>query len=369
MLRIGPKILFLLSGMLIGCAASKPPQCALPKGILQKVSSLRGLPALADVPCLQTKSTSELREILSETIEKRLSSQEVQLEGQILKLLGIIPNDYNYREEIISQYAQRLSAFYSPEFKRFVLSKDLGDDKGSVLAHELTHAIQDQSYDLNKLTDVNTPSDTVLARTAIFEGDANLLMKRFSGTPFCQGETLEQQIQRLDFIKNQKSDAPMFFELQMAFPYLVGEQYLCDQIAKSRKSVGGGLNETLQKIYQNLPLSTAELVGLPASKVIKLPDPKCIKADSYGLFGISSIIASEISIAEAIKLLNSYTGDKICLTKDGEKFKLEWNIKLTKDRHRRELKSLLSNYFSKKFLKGSYLVRVEGGEVSVETSQ
>ena len=285
-----------------------------------------------------------------------------------LKILkGIIPKDYNYRERIISQYAIRLSAFYSPEFKRFVLAQDLGSDKKTILAHELTHALQDQHYDLNELTSVYVPSDTVMARTAIFEGDANLTMRRFAGEPFCQGETLKQVLLKLDYLKKEKSEIPLFFEIQMAFPYLVGEQFLCDAVQQSRKTIGGGLNETLAKTYLKLPHSTSQLLGF--SDTEDLPSAECLKSDSYGVVGIASLLAAEVNLDRSISNLKTLIGDKLCLNRVSEnKYKLYWRIKIKDDGDRVRLKDMLGDYFTKHIPKLSYVVTILRDEIQITIS-
>lgn len=365
MLRIRAKLLIILA-LTCSCSSGRR-SCVLPAGILNEVANLRGLKKKAEVPCIQTQSTEELKEILSETIDKRLPREQVELEGEILKLLGIIPKDYNYRERIISQYASRLSAFYSPEFKRFVLARNLGAEKKTILAHELTHALQDQHYDLNELTAVSVPSDTVMARTSIFEGDANLTMRRFSGEPFCQADTLEQVIKKLDYLKNERGEIPLFFEIQMAFPYLVGERFLCQAVQQSRKTIGGGLNEALAKTYLKLPHSTSQLLGF--SDTIDLPSAECLKSDSYGVVGIASLLAAEINLERSISNLKTLIGDKLCLNRLSEnKYKLYWRIKIKDDGDRVRLKDMLSDYFTKYIPKLSYAVSILGDEIQITIS-
>lgn len=370
MLRQRAKLLiiraFFCSSILSSCSSIKH-SCVLPVGIVSEVASLRGLKKKTEVPCLQTHSTEELRELLSETIDRRLPRDQVELEGQILRLLGIIPKDYNYREWIISQYASRLSAFYSPEFKRFVLARDLGADKKSILAHELTHALQDQHYDLNKLTAVTVPSDTVMARTAIFEGDANLTMRRFASQPICQGETLEEVVLKLDTLKKEKSEIPLFFEIQMTFPYLVGEQFLCKAIEQSRKTIGGGFNEALANTYLHLPHSTSLLFGFADTQ--ELPSAECLKSDSYGVLGIAALLAEDVSLIRSISLLESFVGDKLCLDRLSDNhFKLSWRIKINNESARAKLKGWLSDYFAKHVTTSSFYVSIVRDEIQITIS-
>lgn len=362
MLRPGLNILILL--ICLSACSTTYRHCELPPRILDEVAKLKGLEKKRDVPCIQTNSLREIRELLSETIDKRLPREQIVLEGIVLKLLGVIPKGYDYRDKVISQYANQLSAFYSPEFKRFVLARDLGRTKRSVLAHELTHALQDQYYDLNKLTGVDVSTDTVLARTAVFEGDANVTMRRFVDEPYCQNSSISLAVEGLDNFKRKKSDTPLFLNLQMAFPYLVGEEFVCQKIAESRKGDRGGFNEGIRSIYLDLPDSAGQLFGFDRPEEIKIDG--CLKEDSYGAIGIALLLANEVDITKSLPILKSLNGDKMCLTQTGElKHKLDWRIKVKDQKSFIKIKSMMSDYFSIHIPFLSYLVTEVGDEIRI----
>jgi len=175
---------------------------------------------------------------------------------------------------------------------------------------------------------------------------------------------MSQVIERLDYLRKEKSEIPLFFELQMAFPYLVGEQYLCDRIQESRKKIGGGLNETLLQVYKNLPHSTSQLLGFPDT--VELGTKECLKADSYGLAGIASLLAPEVALVRSIQLLKTLEGDRLCLTKAKESnYKLEWRIRVKDEGDRTRLRDIFSNYFSHHIRDSSFFVTNSNGQIEI----
>ncbi len=91
-----------------------------------------------------------------------------------MKVLGFIPREMNWKEVMVRVYSEEIAAFYDPKTKTMHLIKEapvaekkkrgfleslLGgkkdgfdkDENKTVIAHELTHALSDQNYDLDKM--------------------------------------------------------------------------------------------------------------------------------------------------------------------------------------------------------------------------
>src|ERR1700693_3522195 len=73
-------------------------------------------------------------------------------EGELsMKKLGFLPRDFNLKEFLVKSTGQEIAAYYDPETKMIsMLSLVTPDRQEPILAHELTHALQDQNYDLAK---------------------------------------------------------------------------------------------------------------------------------------------------------------------------------------------------------------------------
>src|ERR1700746_215376 len=66
-----------------------------------------------------------------------------------MKKFGLLPRDFNLREFLVKSNGQSIPGLYNEETKTIWLLNTISMDKqGPILAHELTHALQDQNYDL-----------------------------------------------------------------------------------------------------------------------------------------------------------------------------------------------------------------------------
>jgi len=106
-------------------------------------------------------------------------------EGELsMKKLGFLPRDFNLREFLVKSTGQSVAGYYDEETKTISLLNWVPPDRQEpILAHELTHALQDQNYDLKKWMKAATRSsdddakggetdDSATARKAVVEGQA-----------------------------------------------------------------------------------------------------------------------------------------------------------------------------------------------------
>ncbi len=196
-----------------------------------------------------------------------------------LKAFGFVPPDYPTRARVLQLYGEQVGGYYDPHSKRFYLCKDavqpsagaegaLGAAMGIsmedvTIAHELTHALQDQYFDLTHLesqVDSGT-EDEKLAVSALFEGDATAVMleqpvRKLGLDPASLGDMsglLEQSTlnSRQDFPAY--SSAPLYFQRTLVFPYATGFHYV-----STLRQHGGW--DAVNNHYHRLPASTAEIL-------------------------------------------------------------------------------------------------------------
>jgi hypothetical protein len=149
--------------------------------LLRAAEKYRGLPARRPVPsgtigeaALEKKMTAVLREELP---PERLAALEVSL-----KAFGLLPGDMDFAAYYPRLLTSQVAGFYDPEGSYFALVRrdgqgGLADD--TIVVHELTHALQDQHFDLRKFVSGDPLSDSQTARAALVEGDATLTMMSF----------------------------------------------------------------------------------------------------------------------------------------------------------------------------------------------
>ena len=127
-------------------------------------------------------------------LDKELKGEEIDIREAFLKQLRLMPQGQSSRSLYRKLYASQVRGLYNPEKKEYVVVKTgsgggssagleamaqaMGLDMGDMFTvHELGHAIQDQHFDLVKLTKKLSPHfDRSLAAQSLIEGDASLLM-------------------------------------------------------------------------------------------------------------------------------------------------------------------------------------------------
>src|SRR6202050_854916 len=85
-------------------------------------------------------------QMAKEEFTKRFAQQALSM-----KKLGFLPRDFNLKEFLVKSTGQQIAAYYDDETKTISMLNWVPPDRQEpILAHELTHALQDQNYDLGK---------------------------------------------------------------------------------------------------------------------------------------------------------------------------------------------------------------------------
>lgn len=159
------------------------------------VGRFRGRPFKQPVqPRFMTRP--ELQEYMLKEFKKEISPEEMRFMDRSLKVFGYAPADLDVEETLLKLYTEEVAGFYNPRtkemflireepkqgtlgiFRKLVGMKDFDkDEQKTTLAHEMTHALADQYYDLQAMTDASSDNDDVaMAISALIEGEATLLM-------------------------------------------------------------------------------------------------------------------------------------------------------------------------------------------------
>src|SRR5579864_68867 len=141
----------------------------------------------------------DMKGLLLKEIDEEMTPEEFRANELGMKVLGFIPRDMNLKEITVKLYAEEVAAFYDPKTKtkhlirepaakeqkspsllERLLGKKGGFDKDEnkiVIAHELTHALADQNFDLEAMhAAAKGDDDRDLALSALIEGEATLTM-------------------------------------------------------------------------------------------------------------------------------------------------------------------------------------------------
>ncbi|MGH7948646.1 MAG: hypothetical protein ACREQF_05430, partial [Candidatus Binataceae bacterium] len=180
----------LLSGCAYTLVRDGAVNLAQAEQITRKLEAIRQLRFTKPVPVV-VKTRDEAQQIIAADIARDFPGEQLRVNGVAGSLVGLYPRGIDLRAEYLKLFRKQLAGFYDPQDKQmilvegvvaegfleraasFVARRDLVGEL--LLAHELTHALQDQHFDLEKKLDaIKDDSDRSLAFKSVEEGDAML---------------------------------------------------------------------------------------------------------------------------------------------------------------------------------------------------
>lgn len=310
--------------------AAPSRHCELLPAMQLEIERIKQAPFKAPVEC-QVSDRSEIRRYIESIIREDFPEERLRNEELLYKLLGFIPGDFDYYQGILALYENQLGGFYDPKKKRFTMADWVPETlQQGFLKHELTHAFQDQNYDLNSLVDVSMlTSDEVAARMALLEGDASLTARL---TPENSSSDLKTRPHVLFEVGLPYGPAiPALLQNFLMFPYSAGEQFV-------EKLVVEGGEQALKEAFIRLPRSSEEILHpekyreprrdfYAAAGERGEPSEKVIFGDTLGELGLR-IFAFQLGAAPPMieKIGSGWGGDRALLFSSGRGTRTEWRI-------------------------------------------
>src|SRR6266404_6275223 len=118
--------------------------------LIAATSDVRQLPVLRAVQS-SIQSRPEIERMLMVNLDEETTPAQMRAAEVTLKRLGLAPPDFQYRALILRVLTEQVAGYYDPKTGEFHLADwiDL-DDQRPIMAHELTHALQDQHFNLRR---------------------------------------------------------------------------------------------------------------------------------------------------------------------------------------------------------------------------
>ena len=296
--------------------------------LLREMSQTTSLPIKATLK-KQILSRSEIRKYLEENLHAEYTPQEFHTQESILKAFGLVSREFNLERFLITFYAEQAAGFYDPRRKTLFMADWPGEDmQKMVLAHELTHALQDQNFDLQKfLRAARANDDATNARQAIVEGYAMAAMMQHWVQPVelarlqslepLMAQVIHQQFEEFPAF----SKAPFFFRLQALFPYIEGIGFMQRALAE------GGWKK-LNSLFSHPPTTTKEIfepsvyfvakplpeISLPRPAALAgVPGLRVLTENTAGQLGYYALLGQFISEDEAKTVGKAWMADRYIL--------------------------------------------------------
>jgi hypothetical protein len=315
--------------------ASSPEFIKAADEVLAQMSKILALPIKE--PLKKTlRSKQEVRDYLIREDKEDKKESERYADDKTLEAFGLIPKGFPLDSFMLDVLTDQVAGLYDPKAKEFYIANWIPvDEQRTVMSHELTHALEDQSFHIDSWIKAARPNDDAeLARDAVSEGSAMAAMVDY--------EMLDQKVSvrdvpdvtvliRASALSEMDKDpnlakAPLYIRDELLFPYLAGTGFT-QQFLKAHSGW-----QDLHLIFQDPPVSTQqimhpdlylrgakpEVVTLPEWKALVPPDWKLLEENTMGEFGLEEILKQLLDENRAELLAPAWKGDRYAVFEDAK---------------------------------------------------
>jgi hypothetical protein len=263
-------------------------------------------------------SRDEVVSYLKKNMAEDKDVQRLRRTELVLKKFGLLPKDFDLQKFLVSLLEEQVAGYYDAKTKTVnLLDWVIPDLQRPVLAHELTHALQDQSFSLDKwlkkgsedldakkdLTpDDITKDENSEARQAVVEGQAMVVLVDYMLAPMHRTVADSPEVVQLlnegmmagtsDSV--QYKNAPIFMKEALTFPYRYGVEFEAELLR-------AGKDKAFAATFQNPPQTSREIME-PQTYIsgehlapLPLPDFKHIFKD-YERFDVGAIGEFDVAV-------------------------------------------------------------------------
>jgi hypothetical protein len=245
--------------------------------ILQFDSKESGLPIKREV---KRKLTS--RDEVVSYLTKHMNDEDTQRLRRselVLKKFGLLPRDFDLETFLVALLKEEVAGYYDPKTKTVNLLDWVPiEEQEPVMAHELTHALQDQDINLQKWmkkgdkdlgeirkdpTSADIENDEIdNAREAVVEGQAQAMMFQYAIAP--TGHSIVTSPALVGAMEEESltgspstkvfNDAPIFMKESLTFPYTYGMDFVVKLMQQ------GGKEKAFADVLHNPPHTTRQIM-------------------------------------------------------------------------------------------------------------
>jgi hypothetical protein len=283
--------------------------CSQANEIARQLTTISGMELRHPVPC-DFITKEKINEFLQKRVKEVAKPDEVRAEELTLKKFGLVPADFDLAKTTVDLLTEQAAAFYDYDKKKlFVTDTTPSDTQEPVLAHELSHALADQNYNLGRFIRQGRKSDDgATARLAVMEGQATWLMSEFLARK--TGQSLKDSPALVAMMSNLSESgggqypvfdsSPLYERTTLVFPYTKG--MLFQNALFQRHGVAA-----FGEVFRKPPLSTQQIIhpdmyfgGIKPTQP-DLPDPHLPR-------GYKGMVGGSFGELEHGILLEQYSG-------------------------------------------------------------
>lgn len=285
--------LTLAHGRLFSPAATATPtvESAIPQSIdsqmdeiQQQVLSYRGL-KLVNPLKRALLSTSQLKDHVINEFFNDYTAADAKKDTEELSAFGLLPANFDLHDFYVKLYSEQIAGYYDSKTKDMYVVSDEGfnGNERMTYAHEFTHVLQDQAYDLENGMKFNedyckNETEYCAAVQALIEGDATLSEQYW----YYKFSTDLDKKQIADFQQSYTSpvydSAPAYMKDDFLFPYQYGLEFV-------NALYGENKWQSIDDAFKSPPVSTEQIMHpekYPSDKPVKVTVPDLLSTLGSG---------------------------------------------------------------------------------------
>jgi hypothetical protein len=321
-------------------------------------ADLRGLEFLQPVE-VRLLTDDEYQARVLALVDEELTAEDIAADAAWLRLLGVIGPETDLKALYTRLFSGATGGFYDPETNELVvrLSRGtLGPYAQSIVVHELTHALQDQHYDLlDQRRELE--GDELFVATAISEGDATIQAALFVNELGVRDRArylseLQDAVDSLTAL----ADIPEYLFNSLQQPYDDGTYFQLDHGP-----------DRIDETFANLPDSSEQIRNVTKYLIDEQPStPTPIPDLSYpgyelthdtvmGEADIELLLAPEVGASVAAEAAAGWGGDRVRIySRDGTDAVFVVSYRADGAADAEEFAEAWSRFFERVLLPGTY---------------
>ena len=303
--------------------------------VLLQMSQILSLPIKQPLK-KSLRSKQEVRDYLVREDKEDKNDAERYADAKTLEAFGLIPKDFPLDSFMLDVLTDQVAGLYDPKAKEFYIADWIPvDEQKTVMSHELTHALEDQSFRIDDWIKAARPNDDAeLARDSVSEGSAMAAMVDYQmldqhiGVRELPDVTLlirAGAITEMDKDPN-LAKAPIYIRDELLFPYLAGTGFTQEFL----KAHSGW--KDIHLVFENPPVSTQQIlhpdlylngtkpvaVTLPVWKGVVPDNWKLLEENTMGEFGVGEILKQFRKDNSEDPLTTAWKGDRYAVFEDAK---------------------------------------------------
>lgn len=340
--------------------------------VLEQMSQITGLKLLTPLK-KSLRSREEIRAYVIKQMNEEKNPAERYADQRSAEAFGLLPKGFDLDAFMINVLTEQIEGLYDPKTREFYIADwSPVSEQRMVMAHELTHALEDQHFQIEAWSRAARPNeDAELARDAVLEGSAMAAMVDY--LMFGTGRSLKDLpefdpsmlIGDLGTTPTLKS-APPFLKDALIFPYISGLNFSAAVLKNSGWSA-------LPAVFERPPVSTQQILHPALYKSNKIPANVTLPSlnrvlssnwakldeNTLGEFGWKEIFKQFLGEERAKTLAAAWDGDRYSLYehKQTKKLILLTRIHLDSEERAARFFGQYSEALEKKYSERSNLLR------------